>query len=316
VVNVTFVNSTYRKKFVRVNRHRQLLEVATVAFVLSTAWFFLPSLVPCLKKDAEFPEGDGKAAELKEATKGLWCEDPESEYNPLASLMFGSLEEIVNYLFLPSGNGLHPFPGGILVLYTILFGMGTCFIAGCSMATGIFIPMIVIGAGTGRSYAVLLQTVLPHLANIDPAAYAVCGAAGFVGGVTRISVAITVIMLEISNDLNLLMPIMLTAGIAKYTGDCLTEPYFEMVLHMRHVPFVEPEPGVIFSQLRCYQVMQRPVTCLPVEAKVMDVLKVLADTTHNGFPVVESMEEKKLHGIITRGHLQFIHMARSLCMRE
>ena len=52
--------------------------------------------------------------------------------------------------------------------------------------------------------------------------------------------------------------------------------------------------------------MQRPVTCLLVEAKVLDVLKALADTPHNGFPVVESRKAKKLHGIITRDHLQFI----------
>eukprot|EP00747_Dinoflagellata_sp_TGD_P004393 gnl/TRDRNA2_/TRDRNA2_111272_c0_seq1.p1 gnl/TRDRNA2_/TRDRNA2_111272_c0~~gnl/TRDRNA2_/TRDRNA2_111272_c0_seq1.p1 ORF type:complete len:448 (+),score=42.29 gnl/TRDRNA2_/TRDRNA2_111272_c0_seq1:3-1346(+) len=158
----------------------------------------------------------------------------------------------------------------------------------------------------GRSYAHFVQQVIPYFVGVSPAAYAVCGAAGFVSAVTRISVAMTVIMLEISNDLSLLLPIMLTAGIAKFTGDTLTHPYFDMVLHMRHIPFVEPEPTVAFKQLRCYQVMQKPVVCLPVQVKVMDVLKVLSDTSHNGFPVVESMEEKKLHGMITRGHLEYM----------
>ena len=40
------------------------------------------------------------------------------------------------------------------------------------------------------------------------------GAAGFLGGVTQMAVALTVVLLEITNDLVFLLPIMVSIGVA------------------------------------------------------------------------------------------------------
>eukprot|EP00931_Biecheleriopsis_adriatica_P055476 TRINITY_DN32810_c0_g1_i1.p1 TRINITY_DN32810_c0_g1~~TRINITY_DN32810_c0_g1_i1.p1 ORF type:complete len:922 (-),score=144.52 TRINITY_DN32810_c0_g1_i1:88-2799(-) len=304
VVNVKLVNSVWRKRCVRVSKRREVAEVACISILVSSLWFFLPAFVTCASKEKSFPSEADSA--LREATKGLWCGDPQNEYNPLATLMFGSLDETVKYLFTSSFGMQEQFSGPVLFLYSVLFFMFACLLAGSAMATGVFIPMIIIGAGMGCSYAHLLNMLMPGFVPGDSAAYAVVGAAGFVSGVSRISVAMTVIMIEVSTDLGLLLPIMLTVGMAKFTGDYLSHPFFEMILHMKHIPFLEPEQGLAFRQLRCYQVMQRPVVCLPVQVQVMDVLKILCECHHNGFPVVESQERKVMQGVITRAHLEHI----------
>jgi CBS domain-containing protein len=155
----------------------------------------------------------------------------------------------------------------------------------------------------------VIRSVLPNFVpgdGISVASYAVVGAAGFIGGVTHITVSITVIMLEISNDLRLLLPIMLTTGVAKFMGDMFTHSLYDMILEMKHIPFLEPEPNVAMMRLRCFQVMKKPVVCLPAQMTVGELVVLLRETHHNGFPVVEEKSKFKLLGIISRGHLEVI----------
>ncbi|XP_076814299.1 chloride channel protein A-like [Clavelina lepadiformis] len=60
----------------------------------------------------------------------------------------------------------------------------------------------------------------PILAWVDPGAMAVIGAAAFFGGVSRLTVSLTVIMLEITNDTSFLLPLMTAVITSKWVGDC------------------------------------------------------------------------------------------------
>jgi chloride channel 7 len=308
VLNVHLINGYFRKKFTKINKRRQMAEVIVLALVVSSVWFFLPRIVPCLSKEEQFPLD--KDSDMKEHVHSLWC-DADEQYNPLASLMFASLEDTVKYLYRESDStqGSHyAFPTWVVFVYSVLFWGLSCFIAGGGIATGIFIPMIVIGAGFGRTYGEVMQYIFPVLVNggFDAAAYAVVGSAGFIGGVTRIAVAMAVIMLEISGKIELLLPIMLATGIAKLVGDQLTPPLYDMILEMRHAPFLEPEETVAFKQLRCHHVMQRPVRSFTAMMRLDEIREMLTSCAHNGFPVVESRENPRLMGMMTRAHTEII----------
>ena len=56
---------------------------------------------------------------------------------------------------------------------------------------------------------------------IDPGAFALIGAAAFTAGVSRLTVSLTVIMVEISNDTHFILPIMTAVMVAKVTTNTI-----------------------------------------------------------------------------------------------
>jgi chloride channel 7 len=113
------------------------------------------------------------------------------------------------------------------------------------------------------------------------------------------------VFLEITNDFNFLLPIMLALAVSKAVADNMATPLFDMLIELKHIPFMEDEPTLTMQKIRCYHVMNRDVRALPVKTTVRDVLEVLNEDRHdhNGFPVVSDMEEFSLRGLILRAHL-------------
>jgi chloride channel 3/4/5 len=83
--------------------------------------------------------------------------------------------------------------GAVRVLQTVItFGM--------MVPSGLFIPSLFIGATIGRVVGniTLLETVGVH---IEPGVFAMVGAAACLGGFTRLTVSLVVIMLELTGEL-------------------------------------------------------------------------------------------------------------------
>jgi len=312
--NVHIVNTLYRKTVVRVNRRRQLLEVAVLAGVVSTVLFVVPYFWACipkgnLRKDVSGEASDLLLREFEEGFNSIWCDNRADEYNPMGTLTLATLDEQVRFLFLSShtGTDFAPFSTNVLLCYFLLFSASACLLAGTVMSTGVFIPMIIMGGAFGRTYGRVLQYLLPHFVEegFDYAAYAVVGAAACVAGCTHITIAITVIMLEITSDFRLLGPIMVAVSFSRGVADMFTPSLYDMILEAKLVPFLAPEPSVLMERLRCCQVMSKPVQSFPLAPTVKDVLEKLRDPalTHNGFPVVHN---KSLVGTVTRHQLDVL----------
>ena len=55
--------------------------------------------------------------------------------------------------------------------------------------------------------------------------------------------------MEITNDVQFLLPIMATIMVAKWVGDFMTHPFYHAVLELKCIPFLDSEP-VILNQKR------------------------------------------------------------------
>jgi chloride channel 7 len=141
--------------------------------------------------------------------------------------------------------------------------------------------------------------------EINVGAYAIFGVVGFLGGVTRMAVAMAVVMLEVSNEFNFLLPIMATLALSKLVADCFGPPLFDRQIEAKHYPYLEDEPTLTMRKIRCYHVMSKNLQLLPVIVKVKDILTLLNDPMHhhNGFPVVNDLRRRNLRGVILRIHL-------------
>jgi chloride channel 7 len=105
---------------------------------------------------------------------------------------------------------------------------------------------------------------------IDPGAFALVGAGAFMSSVTRLTVALAVIMVEISDDVHLLLPVLVAIMVAKWVADAATHSLYHALLELKCVPFLLPEPVSKYSLdlLQVSAVMRKPVVTLKHNMKV------------------------------------------------
>ena len=64
------------------------------------------------------------------------------------------------------------------------------------------------------------------------------------GGVTRLTLAVTVIVIEMEQDIDLTIPALMAVFVAKVTADLLSKPLWKYQLHSKALPYLDVEPIV------------------------------------------------------------------------
>ena len=102
---------------------------------------------------------------------------------------------------------------------------------------------------------------------VDLHTCAVVGAAACLGGATRMTISITVLVMETTGSMQLIIPLMLTIFFAKAIGDKYSMGIYDTHIKIRGAPFLdEPEhAGVAVDKLKVAEVMADSlVTLRPV----------------------------------------------------
>jgi hypothetical protein len=117
-------------------------------------------------------------------------------------------------------------------------------------------------------------------------AFALLGSVSFFAGVTRLTMSLTVIMVEITNDIHQLLLIMISIMVAKWTGDLLTHPLYHALLEFKCIPFLAPEPILLKADgsvlnldlFTAQDAMTHPVKTVNIFASVHSIAKILLGT--------------------------------------
>ncbi|KAF2316440.1 hypothetical protein GH714_041781 [Hevea brasiliensis] len=214
----------------------------------------------------------------------------------IIGILGGVLGSLYNYL-------LHK----VLRLYNLI---NQTITFGIAVPSGLFLPIILMGSAYGR----LLGVVMGSYTNIDQGLYAVLGAASLMAGSMRMTVSLCVIFLELTNNLLLLPITMIVLLIAKTVGDSFNPSIYEIILHLKGLPFLDANPEPWMRNLTVGELAdaKSPVVTLCGVEKVSRIVDVLKNTTYNGFPVVDedvvspvgqATVATELHGLILRAHL-------------
>ncbi|XP_029914227.1 H(+)/Cl(-) exchange transporter 7 isoform X1 [Myripristis murdjan] len=250
----------------------------------------------------------------------LFCAD--GEYNSMATAFFNTPERSVRSLFHNQPGTYNPLTLG---MFTLTYFFLACWTYGLTVSAGVFIPSLLIGAAWGRLFGILLASITSSGSIwADPGKYALIGAAAQLGGIVRMTLSLTVIMVEATGNVTYGLPIMLVLMTAKIVGDYFVEGLYDIHIKLQSVPFLHWEAPATSHWLTAREVMSSPVTCFNRIEKVGTIVDVLSNTStnHNGFPVVVHVapgdEPAKLCGLILRSqlivllkHKVFVELARS-----
>ncbi|KAF2836657.1 hypothetical protein M501DRAFT_1018548 [Patellaria atrata CBS 101060] len=212
----------------------------------------------------------------------------------------------------------------LLILAALLGFFLASVTFGLHIPAGIILPSMAIGALYGRAVGLILEVwqkdhpgflpftyCEPDLPCITPGIYAVIGAASALGGATRMTVSIVVIMFELTGALTYVLPIMIAVMISKWVGDAIsTRGIYESWIHFNGYPFLDnsEDNSARIPDVAAAQVMTRIEDLIVITATghtIQSLRDLLATHHFRGFPVIDNPRDAVLLGYISRTELAF-----------
>ncbi|XP_075018699.1 H(+)/Cl(-) exchange transporter 5 isoform X1 [Calonectris borealis] len=210
-----------------------------------------------------------------------------------------------------------------LALALIMKVFITIFTFGMKVPSGLFIPSMAVGAIAGRLLGVAVEQLAYYHHDwaifsgwcsqgadcITPGLYAMVGAAACLGGVTRMTVSLVVIMFELTGGLEYIVPLMAAAMTSKWVADAIgREGIYDAHIRLNGYPFLEAKEEFSHKTLAMDVMRPRrndpPLTVITQDSMtVEDVETIINETTYSGYPVVVSRESQRLVGFVLRRDL-------------
>lgn len=205
-----------------------------------------------------------------------------------------------------------------LLLATVLRAVLVVLSYGCKVPAGIFVPSMAIGATFGRMLGILVKAMYntfpnaaifsacqPDVPCITPGTYAFLGAAAALAGVTRITVAVVVIMFELTGALTYILPTMIVVMITKGVGDMYGKGGIaEQTMKFAGYPFLDKDEHN-FGLLPVQEVMKKDPDVVYAEGMQLRDLELRLRNTYRGFPVVRSETDSTLLGYVGKTELRY-----------
>ncbi|KAK2180123.1 hypothetical protein NP493_458g02020 [Ridgeia piscesae] len=288
----------FRKRHIRTPLG-QVLEAVLVAAMTAVAAFLLIYFV----EDCQALGKDPIVHPLQ-----MYCLD--GQYSSMAAIWFQTPEQSVKSLFHDPPDSYRPLT---VALFGIVYFLLATWTYGLSVPSGLFIPCLLTGAAWGRLIGISVRGVFPDAEWANPGKFALVGAAAQLGGVVRMTISLTVILIEATGSISFGFPIMIVLMVAKWVGDLFNEGLYDIHVKLAGVPILPWEPPHLTSNIMASEVMSHPVTTFDMNETVGHVVNVLKKDLHEGFPVVDHINPAPnqpgrstfglLRGTITRSQL-------------
>ncbi|XP_022072628.1 H(+)/Cl(-) exchange transporter 6 [Acanthochromis polyacanthus] len=216
--------------------------------------------------------------DINSTIRSFFC--PNKTYNDMATLFFNPQEAAIHQLFHQDGT----FSPVTLSVFFLLYFLLSCWTYGVSVPSGLFVPSLLCGAAFGRLVANILKVKLGM--DLYSGTFALIGAAAFLGGVVRMTISLTVILIESTNEITYGLPIMVTLMVAKWTGDIFNKGIYDIHVELKGVPLLDWETEVEMDKLTASDIMEPNLTYVYPHTRVQSLVSILRTTVYHAFPVV------------------------------
>jgi chloride channel 3/4/5 len=210
-----------------------------------------------------------------------------------------------------------------LLIFAAILGFFLASITfGLQIPAGIILPSMAIGALFGRAVGIVMEIWVhnhptffpfascePDIPCVTPGTYAIIGAAAALGGVTRMTVSIVVIMFELTGALTYVLPIMIAVMISKWVGDAFGKKgIYESWIQFNEYPFLDNSDEALIPDIPVSRIMTRIEDLIVLTATghtIASLTHILATQPYRGFPVISDPREAILLGYISRAELEY-----------
>ncbi|KAJ5666718.1 CTD kinase subunit gamma Ctk3 C-terminal [Penicillium macrosclerotiorum] len=211
----------------------------------------------------------------------------------------------------------------ILLLAAVLAFFLASLTFGLDIPAGIILPSVAIGALYGRALGILVRLwqetypkaflfskCEPDIPCVTPGLYAIIGAASALGGATRMTLSIVVIMFELTGALTYVIPIMIAVMLSKWCGDIFGKRgIYESWIQLNEYPFLDHRDDTTPPDVSAHRVMTTVDDLAVITATghtIGSLQSIINTTSYRGFPVISETSTPILLGYITRNELSYV----------
>lgn len=175
----------------------------------------------------------------------------------------------------------------ILVIWKIA---ATSITISAGASGGVFAPSLFLGAMTGGFLGSIAHSLFPDIIT-SPGAYALVGMAGVVGASTHAPLTAILIIFELTNDYEIILPVMLTTIVATVFSIILNkDSIYSMKLKRRGVDINQGRDLNILRSLPVNSAMRKSVEKVHENTPLHELMDLMADSPHTVFFIVDGKD--------------------------
>ncbi len=162
---------------------------------------------------------------------------------------------------------------------------------------GVFAPSLFMGAVLGGMVGTLANNLWPNVA-VNPGAYAIVGMAAVFAGAARAPITAVLIVFEMSNDYQLILPLMLAAVLATLLAEHLfPESIYTLKLKLKGISLQRGRDLDLLQSMQVREAMTPNPYVVQANTPLAKLDEFFQQTHSHSFPVVD--ESSRLVGMVS-----------------
>ncbi len=198
----------------------------------------------------------------------------------------------------------------VTLLLFLLKLLATLFTLGSGGSGGIFAPSLFMGSMLGASYGKWTSSVFPNIAG-GSGAYALVGMAAFFSGATHAPMTAILILFEMTNNYQLILPLMLTTVLSTFISRVLSkDSIYTLKLTRKGIQLSDTVDIDVMQGVNVEEVMTRDFDFVTLDMTLKDLDDLFIKSHKHGYPVVSA--EQNLVGVVTVTDLDQVRQTGTL----
>ncbi|MBD3233719.1 MAG: CBS domain-containing protein [candidate division Zixibacteria bacterium] len=175
----------------------------------------------------------------------------------------------------------------LLFILVFLKIIATSLTLGSGSSGGIFAPSLFIGAMTGGSFGILMNSLFPAV-TASPGAYALVGMSAVVAGTTHAPITAILILFEMTNDYRIILPLMIASVFSTLVAHRLkNESIYTLKLIRRGIRIKGGKDVMLLDSIRVAEVMKKDYKSVPPEMTLRQLLHYMEENGDDCYPVID-----------------------------
>ncbi|MEW5805958.1 MAG: ClcB-like voltage-gated chloride channel protein [Acidobacteriota bacterium] len=151
--------------------------------------------------------------------------------------------------------------------------LATCITVGSGGSGGIFTPTLFLGACLGGIFGNIMNSYIPEISG-PAGGYALAGMGGTIAALTHAPITAILILFEMTQEYDMILPLMLTCAIAGLSSRALKkESFYTEKLSQRGIKLELEFEEIALRSIRVEDIMRKDVRLTPQDAPLEDVMR-------------------------------------------